>query len=213
MDDHPRRDRRGETTETVGEITRYLGGTDGRPRDSTRLRDAFGPVRCRRRDGEVADPPRPNSTVIEATYARPSDEEYIEKAEPALGIRADDEVARFDPSPTFCDPCDAAIPRGVSQCEECGTVYTPDAAGVGLRGRIREVLREELLDGQDGDDLLTAYLRDSLDDNVVVAISDQLADGFDSKLAVQGENLPNYARSRTGCTNRPIFTSHRPWHD
>jgi site-specific recombinase XerD len=71
---------------------------------------------------------KPDSTVMETTYAHLSDADYIQKAEQAFGIREeDDSTEAFDHSPEFCDVCDEPLQRGAKACPACGTLYAPDA--------------------------------------------------------------------------------------
>lgn len=71
---------------------------------------------------------KPDSMVMETTYAHLSDQDYIAKAEKAFGIRDEDESeGAFDPSPQFCDVCDEPLAQGAKACAACGMVYAPDA--------------------------------------------------------------------------------------
>lgn len=71
---------------------------------------------------------KPDSTVMETTYAHLSDEDYIEKAERAFGI-LEDEKSESPLSPDYCDTCREPLPPSAKSCPNCGTVFTPDAVG------------------------------------------------------------------------------------
>lgn len=71
---------------------------------------------------------KPDSTVMETTYAHLSDEDYIEKAEVAFGLR--DEADASTMSPKTCDVCREQLPPNAKACSNCGYVFTPDAKKV-----------------------------------------------------------------------------------
>lgn len=69
---------------------------------------------------------KPDSTVMETTYAHLSDEDYIKKAESAFGMRDEDEE-EFSMTPSICDICREPLPPNSKACNRCGHVYSPDA--------------------------------------------------------------------------------------
>lgn len=69
---------------------------------------------------------KPDSTVMETTYAHLSDEDYIKKAERAFGMR-DESEEEFSMTPTTCDVCREPLPPNSKACNRCGHVYSPDA--------------------------------------------------------------------------------------
>lgn len=71
---------------------------------------------------------KPDSTVMETTYAHLSDEDYIARAEVAFGLRDDDETSTM--SPKICDVCREHLPPNAKACSNCGHVFTPDAKKV-----------------------------------------------------------------------------------
>lgn len=71
---------------------------------------------------------RPDSQVMETTYAHLSDEDYIEAAEVGAGIR-DPDAEDTSLSPDICH-CGEPLPADAKACPRCGTVYTPDAQAV-----------------------------------------------------------------------------------
>lgn len=71
---------------------------------------------------------RPDSQVMETTYAHLSDEDYIEATEVGAGIRdpdAEDSIL----TPKICS-CGEPLPGDAKACQRCGRVYTPDAKAV-----------------------------------------------------------------------------------
>jgi integrase len=92
---------------------------------------------------------KPDSSVMETTYAHLSDADYIKKAEEAFGIRdSTDEEDAFDASPEFCDVCHEPLQRGAKACPSCGAIYSPDAHSAkqkiqsGLEGQVGEIQNE-----------------------------------------------------------------------
>jgi len=71
---------------------------------------------------------RPDSQVMETTYAHLSDEDRIREAEVGAGMRdPDDEEKSL--SPDVCH-CGEPLPADARACPRCGTVYAPDAQAV-----------------------------------------------------------------------------------
>lgn len=71
---------------------------------------------------------RPDSQVMETTYAHLSDEDRIREAEVGAGMRdPDDEEKSL--SPDVCH-CGEPLPSNARACPRCGTVYAPDAQAV-----------------------------------------------------------------------------------
>jgi len=71
---------------------------------------------------------RPDSQVMETTYAHLSDEDRIREAEVGAGMRdPDDEEKSL--SPDVCH-CGEPLPSDARACPWCGTVYAPDAQAV-----------------------------------------------------------------------------------
>jgi integrase len=68
----------------------------------------------------------PSSKVMETTYSHLSDEDYIERAEVAAGIRdpSENESAL---TPPICSTCDEPLPQDAKACPNCGALFTPDA--------------------------------------------------------------------------------------
>lgn len=67
----------------------------------------------------------PNSSVMETTYQHLSDEDYIKKAEVAMGLREEEEVSPM--TPDICPTCGDNLGADAKACEGCGAVFTPDA--------------------------------------------------------------------------------------
>ncbi|WP_135806645.1 tyrosine-type recombinase/integrase [Halorussus marinus] len=72
----------------------------------------------------------PSSRVMETTYSHLSDEDHIERAEVAAGLREPSE----DDSPLTpkgpCPTCDEPLAPGAKACPNCGQVFTPDAKAI-----------------------------------------------------------------------------------
>lgn len=68
----------------------------------------------------------PASKVMETTYAHLSDEDHIERAEVAAGIR-DSEADKSSLTPGVCTVCGEPLPEAAKACPACGTVFAPDA--------------------------------------------------------------------------------------
>jgi integrase len=68
---------------------------------------------------------KPESDVMNTTYAHLSDADYIQKAEEAFGLR--EEADESPMTPDYCDVCREPLPPSAKACPNCGTVFTPDA--------------------------------------------------------------------------------------
>lgn len=70
-----------------------------------------------------------DSTVMETTYAHLTDDDVIDSAERAVGIK--DEEPESPLTPDICDVCNEPIPiDDAKACPSCGMVFTPDAKAV-----------------------------------------------------------------------------------
>jgi methionyl-tRNA synthetase len=67
----------------------------------------------------------PDSTVMETTYQHLSDDDYIAKAERAMGLREEQEVSPL--TPDVCPTCGNHLGSDAKACEGCGAIFTPDA--------------------------------------------------------------------------------------
>lgn len=68
---------------------------------------------------------RPESDVMNTTYAHLSDSDYIKKAEEAFGLREEEDESPM--TPNHCNVCREPLPPSAKACQNCGTVFTPDA--------------------------------------------------------------------------------------
>ena len=68
---------------------------------------------------------KPESDVMNTTYAHLSDSDYIQKAEEAFGLREEENESPM--TPDHCDVCREPLPPAAKACPNCGTVFTPDA--------------------------------------------------------------------------------------
>ena len=100
----------------------------------------------------------PDSQVMETTYAHLSDEDHIQAAEEAAGIREPDDESIL--SPDICH-CGEPLPTDAKACPRCGTIYTPDAKAAQdqLDDQIKESYKKT--DPEDSD---TQEKIDQLDD-------------------------------------------------
>jgi len=66
------------------------------------------------------------SSIMERTYQHLTDEDHIEAAEVAAGIKEEEED---DPplTPQVCPTCSEQLPNGAAACPSCGTVFSPSA--------------------------------------------------------------------------------------
>lgn len=71
----------------------------------------------------------PTSNVMETTYAHLSDDDHIQRAEEAAGIRDPEEAEESPLTPDVCI-CGEPLPKAAKACSRCGAVYTPDAHAV-----------------------------------------------------------------------------------
>jgi integrase/recombinase XerD len=67
----------------------------------------------------------PDSKVMERTYAHLTDEDYIEEAEVARGLREPEEENPL--TPPVCDGCGEPLDGDWKSCPYCGMTYSPDA--------------------------------------------------------------------------------------
>jgi len=90
---------------------------------------------------------KPESDVMNTTYAHLSDEDYIRKAEQAFGIR--DEKVESPMTPETCDNCREPLPPNAKACANCGTVFTPDAQAA--KEQIKSEIGEKEAEAEDLD--------------------------------------------------------------
>lgn len=83
---------------------------------------------------------KPGSTVLESTYSHLTDEDYIEKAEEATGIREPEQNSPLTPS--VCDRCSEPLDGDFRVCPYCGYTYSPDAA------KTKEQIDETMWEGK-----------------------------------------------------------------
>lgn len=99
------------------------------------------------------------SRVMETTYAHLSDQDHIERAEVAFGIREDDSDSPL--TPDVCDVCGASLDPNAKACAACGVAFTPDAHSTQqqIQSGIKDSYRET--DPEDAD---TMHKLDTLDE-------------------------------------------------
>jgi len=71
---------------------------------------------------------QPDSKIMETTYSHLSDDDYIQKAEEAVGIREPEDEESL--TPNICPTCDETLDGDAKACPACGTVFAPDAQAV-----------------------------------------------------------------------------------
>jgi len=99
------------------------------------------------------------SRVMETTYSHLSDQDHIERAEVAFGIREDDDSGS-PLTPDVCDICGASLGPTAKACEACGAAYTPDAHNT--QQRLQDDMKESYKQ-TDPEDTDTQEKLDTLD--------------------------------------------------
>lgn len=99
------------------------------------------------------------SRVMETTYAHLSDQDHIERAEVAFGIR--EEQSDSPLTPDICDVCGASLDPNAKACAACGAAFTPDAHSTQqqLQDNMKESYKQT-----DPEDTETMGKLDQLDD-------------------------------------------------
>jgi integrase len=106
----------------------------------------------------------PGSDVFETTYAHLSDRDTAERIEDAFGVENGSEEEK-SLTPAVCGTCGEAQPPGAKACQNCGTVFTPDAKDAqeeiedDMKNSYREVDPEDT-DTQEKLDTLDDLLKD-----------------------------------------------------
>lgn len=70
----------------------------------------------------------PGSRIMETTYQHLADEDHIEEAEVAAGLREAEEESPL--TPKICPTCNEPLDPSAKACAGCGTVFAPDAQDV-----------------------------------------------------------------------------------
>jgi len=90
---------------------------------------------------------RPDSQVMETTYAHLSDEDYIKNAEIGAGLREPDNESSL--TPEICH-CGEPLPEEAKACPRCGTVYTPDAKTA--QEKVEDLSLQGMREADDGEE-------------------------------------------------------------
>lgn len=101
----------------------------------------------------------PDSKVMERTYAHLTDEDHIEAAEVAQGLRDPDEDSPL--TPPVCDRCGEPLEGDWKSCPYCGLVYSPDAQEV--KDKVEDDVKQDYRD-TDPEDTGTQDKIDTLDE-------------------------------------------------
>lgn len=102
----------------------------------------------------------PGSTVMETTYSHLSDEDHIERAEVAAGVRdPSEDEGTF--TPVACNICGQPLPPNAKACGACGHAFAPDAHTV--REDIESDIKQDYRDTDPEDDE-TAELVEAFDE-------------------------------------------------
>jgi len=116
--------------EAAAKAAKEEPGLENKPTHAHALRHNF--VTMCKRDYDMDDDVikrlirhKPESDVMNTTYAHLSDEDYIQAAEEAFGIREEKDESPM--TPDHCDVCREPLPPNAKACANCGEVYTPDA--------------------------------------------------------------------------------------
>jgi len=71
----------------------------------------------------------PDSTVMESTYSHLTDDDVIDKAEVAVGIKDKEDDNPFKPEGP-CPVCNAVLPENAVACHSCGTSFSHDSQAI-----------------------------------------------------------------------------------
>lgn len=113
---------------------------------------------------------RPDSQVMETTYAHLSDEDRIKETEIGAGIR-DPDTENKSLSPEICH-CGEPLPSDARACPRCGTVYAPDAQAV--KQQVGEDLWDDKSEAEGEEEDAVDQLKRLLDENP--GLLDELSD-------------------------------------
>ena len=80
----------------------------------------------------------PDSMIMESTYQHLSDEDHIEAAEIAAGLRDEEEDSPL--TPDVCPTCGETLSPSAKACPACGEVFAPDAKQV--EKQVEEEMKE-----------------------------------------------------------------------
>lgn len=99
---------------------------------------------------------KPESDVMNTTYAHLSDSDYIQKAEEAFGLREEEDESPM--TPDHCDQCREPLPPYARSCPRCGADYAPDSVTA------QEKLKDDVEEKKEEAETLDRYkLLDKLD--------------------------------------------------
>lgn len=103
---------------------------------------------------------KPESDVMNTTYAHLSDEDYMERAREIMGYSDPEEEDESPMTPEVCDNCSEPLPPNAKACPGCGVAFTPDAEKV-----VESDLREHYREADDLDTLEKVQMLDDLLDD------------------------------------------------
>lgn len=106
----------------------------------------------------------PGSNIMETTYQHPNDDDHIDAAEVAAGLREPEDESPL--TPPVCTVCGETLGPAAKACEAYGAVYTPDAHVA--KEQIDEDMKKDFKD-TDPEDAETMAKLDKLDDSEVKA--------------------------------------------
>jgi integrase len=109
------------------------------------------------------------SMVMQTTYSHLSDDDHIERAEVAAGIRKpSEEEGTF--TPTACEICGQPLPPNAKACGSCGHVFAPDAKAAKEKVQ-QDMGAEKALAGlEDVEDLAEEEIQDMANDDELMAL-------------------------------------------
>lgn len=130
------------------------------------------------------------SNIMSTTYQHLTDEDHIEAAEVAAGIKEEDEDDT-PLTPQVCPTCSEQLPSGAAACPSCGTVFSPSAKSV--QDKLEEDMKKEYRDAdpEDTEHVEAAGAVDDLlddpdvmdklmqNDEVMDKVADKVADKLD----------------------------------
>lgn len=116
------------------------------------------------------------SRIMETTYQHLNDEDHIEAAEVAAGIREEENESPL--TPQVCPTCADQLDPGAKACPGCGTVFAPNAkaAEEQIENQVREANREVHPDDDEGKEELDAIEEALNDPELKKEVTELIAD-------------------------------------
>lgn len=105
---------------------------------------------------------RPDSNIMEKTYAHLTDQDVINAAERATGIQEEEPESTF--TPNICDVCGEPVNNPKAKaCANCGALFTPDAQAA--KEKIEEDVYEDKGEAEGEEEEAVDKLRNLINEN------------------------------------------------